>query len=334
MKEYDINILFTSSGRRVSLIKKFRETYLEKNLKGRIITADLKHNAPSAFYSNKHYLVPRVTDDNYLAELLNICEIEEIDLVIPLIDTELVLLANNKDLFEQIGVKLLISSKKLNEIANDKLETYKFFSKNGIATPKVFSEEDLTIENFKFPLLIKPRHGSSSKGVIKINNKRELDFFKDYIPNPIIQEFIMGIEYTVDVMTDFNGNIKTIVPRQRIETRAGEVSKGITKKDIEIINAVESVVTKLPGAAGCITLQCFKKEDGTITFIEINPRFGGGIPLSIEAGANFPLWTIELCLGATFNKYELDWKENLIMLRFDDAVFSESIGYEDKSVNI
>jgi carbamoyl-phosphate synthase large subunit len=243
-------------------------------------------------------------------------------------------LANNKYLFEQHGVKLLISSKELNEISNDKLDTYKFFAKNGILTPKAFNEEDLKMENYKFPLLIKPRNGSSSKGVIKVNNKRELDFFKDYIPNPIIQEFIIGTEYTVDVMTDFNGNIKTIVPRQRIETRAGEVSKGITKKDFDIINAVKNVVTKLPGAVGCITLQCFKKEDGKIIFIEINPRFGGGIPLSIEAGANFPLWTIEMCQGASFNEVELTWKENLTMLRFDDAIFMENINHENKSISI
>lgn len=136
---------------------------------------------------------------------------------------------------------------------------------------------------------------------------------------------MVGEEYTVDVMVDFNGNIRTVVPRLRLETRAGEVSKGVTKKDHEIIAAVQHVVKVLPGAVGCITLQCFKKENGEITFIEINPRFGGGIPLSIEAGANFPLWVVQMCSGETFSEGDYNWRENLTMLRYDEAVFTESI---------
>ena len=52
------------------------------------------------------------------------------------------------------------------------------------------------------------------------------------------------------------------------------------------------------------------RENGEVTFIEINPRFGGGIPLSIEAGANFPLWTIQMCQGETFTEQDFGWKEN------------------------
>ena len=173
--------------------------------------------------------------------------------------------------------------------------------------------------------MIKPFDGSSSKGVTKITNEKELNFFKDYIPNAMIQEYISGDEYTVDVMVDFEGNIKTIVPRLRIETRAGEVSKGITKKDHDIIKAVENVVKALPSPVGCITLQCFKQENGEISFIEINPRFGGGIPLSIEAGANFPLWTIQMCQGETFTEQDFEWKENFTMLRYDEAIFTERV---------
>ena len=149
----------------------------------------------------------------------------------------------------------------------------------------------------------------------------------DYVQNAMVQEFVEGTEYTVDVMVDFKGNIKTIVPRMRIETRAGEVSKGVTVKDDLIINAVEGVVNLLPQPVGCLTLQCFKKNNGEITFIEINPRFGGGIPLSIEAGANFPLWAIQAAKGEVFMDQDYSWKENLTMLRFDEAVFTERIQY-------
>lgn len=319
------NILFTSSGRRVSLINKFKEVYQLNEITGKIITTDTKNSAPTSFFSDKHIIVPRVNHSKYLENLLTICKQESIQLIIPLIDTELSLLAINREIFEEIGVKVLVSGIKLNEIACDKTKTYEFFTENEISTPSVLSEVELNNKKYEFPLIIKPCDGSSSNGVTKIHNEKELVFFREYIPNAMVQEFVTGQEYTIDVMLDFQGNIKTIVPRMRIETRAGEVSKGVTKKDKEIIQAVEYLVKSLPEPIGCLTIQCFKKINGDITFIEINPRFGGGIPLSIEAGANFPLWTIECALGERFTSQDFSWIDNLTMLRFDDAVFTEQI---------
>ncbi|WP_245975332.1 ATP-grasp domain-containing protein [Oceanobacillus chungangensis] len=320
-----LNILFTSSGRRVSLINKFKDVYEEYNIEGKIITADVKQNAPTAFISDKHYILPSINHENYLTELLSLCIRENISLIIPLIDTELPLFAFNKQIFSEYGVKLLVSGMELNEIAGDKNKTYNFFVSNNISTPKVYSKEELRRNEYNFPLLLKPYDGSSSKGVTLITNEEELNFFKSYIPNAMVQEFITGEEYTVDVMVDFGGNVKTIVPRLRLETRAGEVSKGITRKDITIINAVKGVVKALPDPVGCITIQCIKKENGDIKFIEINPRFGGGIPLTIEAGANFPLWVIEMSQGKVFTDQYFGWKDNITMLRYDEAIFTEKI---------
>jgi carbamoyl-phosphate synthase large subunit len=272
-------------------------------------------------------IVPKISSQNYLVELLKICIQESIDLIIPLIDTELTLLAKNRILFEEVGVKVLVSSVELNEISSDKRKTFQFFIEKGIPTPKVYNNEELEKKAYKFPLLIKPLDGSSSKGVTKINNEKELNFFREYIPNAIVQEYVEGTEYTIDVMVDFKGNIKTIVPRLRIETRSGEVSKGVTEKNDSIIKAVEIVVNALPQPVGCLTLQCFKNTQGEITFIEINPRFGGGIPLSIQAGADFPLWTIQATKGEIFNVPDYSWQDNLTMLRFDESVFIEGIQY-------
>jgi carbamoyl-phosphate synthase large subunit len=321
MNDREVNILFTSSGRRVALLKQFKEAYAKYGFRGKMITADLKNTAPTAYFCDKHYLVPRVTADHYIDSLLAICEAEKIDLIVPLIDTELVLLARNRRRFDERNVKLLLSSLELNEIAFDKWKTYRFFAEHRIAAPKVYSEEEIAAKQYHFPLFIKPFNGSSSQGAHKIENETELNFFRSYIPGSIVQEFVSGDEYTVDVMLDFQGRIRTIVPRKRIETRAGEVSKGITRKDPAVIEAVKSVVEKLPGPAGCITIQCFKKADGDIVFIEINPRFGGGIPLSIAAGANFPLWTMEIALGRTFAEEDWTWQDGYMMLRYDDAVF-------------
>lgn len=319
-----INILFTSSGRRVSLINQFKKAIADLNIKGNILTADLKETAPTRFISDQHFIVPRVSEEGYILKLIEICKSEQVKLLIPLIDTELNLLSQNRQLFENIGVKVLVSSTYLNKIASNKVKTYEFFIFNNILTPKVYDKEEIDNGLYEFPLLIKPFDGSSSKGVTKIMNERELHFFREYIPNAMVQEYVTGDEYTIDVITDFEGNIKTVIPRLRMETRAGEVSKGMTVKDYNLIKAAKNVVKVLPGPVGCITLQCFKQKNGKVTFIEINPRFGGGIPLSIEAGANIPEWIIKMCIGKTDIKEEYSWKSNITMLRYDEAVYIEN----------
>lgn len=319
----NFNILFTSAGRRVSLIQHFRQALNNLELPGCIITADCQRNAPAHFVGDFQELVPRVRHPNYIERLLEVCKKYQVNLLIPLIDTELCLLANHKKDFEAIGVTVLVSSIQTNEICLDKRNTYNFFKEIGVATPEIILPETILADpQAKYPFIIKPADGSSSVGFTKIRNAHELTFFKDYIPNAIVQEFVIGQEYTFDVLVDFQGAVQVVVPRLRVETRAGEVSKGITVKDYELIHATKKVVSLLPGTVGCITVQCFLQRDGELKFIEINPRFGGGFPLAFQAGANFPTWIIEMILGKKLEIQIDDWQDGLAMLRYDEAFFA------------
>lgn len=326
----EFNILFTSAGRRVSLIRHFKETLKAMNLPGKIVTTDLKRNAPAPFVSDYRELVPRVTDPDYISVIKRICRQYKIKLLIPLIDTELVLLSHYKAEFEEMGVVVLVSSTETNEICFDKRKTYEYFKRIGVKTPEILEPEKvLSDPEAPYPFLLKPANGSCSQGVTKINNAKELAFFREYIEEPILQELVVGEEYTLDVLVDFQGNIYSIVPRLRIETRAGEVSKGMTVKNFAIMAAAMEVVKALPGAVGCITVQCFLTGSGEIKFIEINPRFGGGFPLSIQAGADFPRWIIEMMLGNKLHIDIDDWQDGVVMLRYDDAVFMRKEMMED-----
>lgn len=318
------NILFTSVGRRVQLINHFKRTLNELGMEGKIITTDFKNSAPASYMSDTHIVVPKISDSNYIEALKNICQKYNITLLIPLIDTELTQLSFHKEEFEEIGVTCLVSSCEVNDICFDKRNTYHFFKNTGFQTPEIFDVNILmNSQQFNFPYIIKPVNGSSSEGVNKINNINELLFFINYTPDAMLQNFVVGDEYTIDVLVDFSGNIRSVVPRLRIETRAGEVSKGLTVKNKLLIEASKKVVKALPGPLGCITLQCFITNDGEITFIEINPRFGGGVPLSFEAGADFPKYIIQWMNGEeTHNRID-DWMDGLAMLRYDEAIFIE-----------
>jgi carbamoyl-phosphate synthase large subunit len=314
-----MNILLTSVGRRVELLKAFRQSMRRWNITGKIVTADLKKTAPAAFVADVAELVPRVKDPDYIDKLLDICDRHQIDLLIPTIDTELHLLSLHRQQFQERGVTLLISSPATNEICYSKKKTSSFFEKIGVKTPKVYALSEITEQNF--PLILKPDTGSSSVGLYYIKDREQLNFFSNHVENAIFQELVTGEEYTIDVLLDFKGNVVSIVPRVRLETRAGEISKGITVKSPALIAAAKQVAEALPGAIGCITVQCFLRADGEIFFIEINPRFGGGYPLSYRAGADFPGWLMQMYIGE-YPKVAIDeWEDGLAMLRYDDAIF-------------
>jgi carbamoyl-phosphate synthase large subunit len=315
------NILFTSVGRRVSLINQFRKALRTLDIEGRIIGADASDKSPAFHITDKSFTVPPIHNPAYISRLLEICKHENITIVIPLIDTELLIFSTHREKFNAIGSRVIISAPEVISIGMYKTETYNFFRRCQIDTPRIFLPEDMQQGNYQLPVMIKPNDGSAGKMVYRADNNEQLNFFKNYVPNAIIQEFIDGTEYTLDVFADLKGNVLCVVPRLRIEVRAGEVSKGLIVKNQAIIDAGKKVVECLTGACGCITVQCMVDKQEHIKMLEINPRFGGGAPLSIEAGAEFPKWIIQMVTGQEIGNVENSYTDGLMMLRYDDAIF-------------
>ena len=324
------NILITSAGRRVSLVELFQKAIAELGVSGKVFAVDMQEHAPALQVADASQVVMRATEENYIDQLLEICKINNIDLIVPTIDTELNILSAASDLFSQNNIKVLVCGNDTNHIFMDKRRSQSFFESNNIPTPRLYStEESIELTADSYPLLLKPANGSCSIGVTKVHNKKELLFFLEYLDDAIVQEFVQGEEYTIDVLVDFDGNVQCAVPRLRIETRAGEVSKAITVNNKEVVDWSYKIANLMHGAVGCVTLQCFKQANGELKFIEVNPRFGGGFPLTAAAGANYPLWILRMLNNqpTTENMQDL-WQDNFAMLRFDQGLFAaaDSVG--------
>ncbi|MGV0926010.1 ATP-grasp domain-containing protein [Empedobacter sp. ULE_I145] len=313
------NILITSAGQRVSLVKAFKNEIKKLNVNNKVFTVDLNPIlAPACHISDGYRTVKRVTDSNYISEILHICKEFEIKIIVPTIDTELLVLAENKNLFLNNGITPIVSSLDFVQACRDKRIINQFFVENNINIPK-----DLDKNNLSFPLFIKPYDGSLSKDTFLIENESQLTDYHLENPKLMFMEYIDHAkhdEYTVDTYYDKDGDLKCIVPRKRIFVRAGEVNKGVTHKN-EIVAYVKERLSYIEGAVGCLTMQFFfNQETKRIIGIEINPRFGGGYPLSYLAGANYPKYLIEeYILGKTID-YTENWENNLLMLRYDDEV--------------
>lgn len=314
------NILITSAGKRVALTRYFKETLNRFFPEAKVFITDMNPEmAPVSYVCDGCFKVPRVTAPEYSAELLKICEENKVGMVIATIDTELLLLANLKDEFKNKGIHVMVSDNAFITMCRDKRNTGDFFDKHGVRIPKEVDKYNPT-----FPLFAKPYDGSLSTNLHYIKCQEELtpEILED--PKLLFMEYIdkkVYKEYTVDMYYGKDNRVKCIVPRERIEIRAGEINKGRTAKN-EILVFLKEKLGYIEGCVGCICVQLFfHPETKDMVGIEINPRFGGGYPLTYMCGGNFPeLLVREYFLGEDVEYFE-DWTDNMLMLRFDDAIY-------------
>jgi carbamoyl-phosphate synthase large subunit len=320
----NLAVLFTCIGRRVSLLNSFRRAAKQLKINASFLGTDTTQLSPALQLCDKGFLVKPVTHAGYIRQLLSIVKTNKVKLLVPTVDLDLKVLARNKPKFAAAGCRVLVSSPDVVDICQDKRKTYRFLLKNGFDTPFTLTVADaLSKKKLPWPCFLKPWDGYASRGNAVVNNRKELLFFGKKIPNAICQEFITGAEHTCDVYVDLNMKVRCVVPRKRIEVRAGEVSKGQVVKHPGIMNEAARLVETLRAGPGVITLQLFLTPDDEVKFIEINPRFGGGVPLSIKAGANFPKWILQELLDRKTNIRFDGFEDNLIMLRYDSEVWLE-----------
>lgn len=313
-----MKILFTCVGRRVELIQCFANAAKKGNYELEIHGADCSDTAPALFFCNKRHLVPRIDADNYLAVLLAICKEEAIDLLIPTIDTDLVLLSTNRAAFDEVGTRLLLCDAGLIRQCRNKLLSVDLFRNAGLNAPE--STGDVTSYRAGFPAFIKPVDGSSSIDAYRADNREKLRLLAEEIPHYIIQPYISGDEYTIDIFCDFSGNPVYITPRKRLAMRSGEVIKTEIDMDETIIGEAEKLVAAIR-PCGAMTIQLIReKATQTDWFIEINPRFGGGAPLTIDAGADSALAILQLLDGQKLSYQKNAAEDGVLYLRFDQSI--------------
>jgi carbamoyl-phosphate synthase large subunit len=315
-----VNILITAASRRVPLVLAFRNALGSLGVPGRVVVTDVNPLSPAVHVADQAYRVPLADDPDYLPELLKICEAERIRLAIPTIDDELELFGASRQTFADLGALAACSSQETAALCNDKYATWRRLAAAGVPAARTFLPGELPPKP-KFPLFIKPRVGRGGVGAHRIRNQRDLEFFLDYVDHPVIQEYLDSPEYTIDVLCDAGGRTISIVPRERVIIRAGVIDRGRTVKTAALIELAEQACAAI-SFFGPINIQC-RLRDGWPSIFEINPRFSGGIPLTIASGANFPKMLIKLAMGATLVPQVGEFREGVWMTSYEASVFLE-----------
>ena len=312
------NVLILSAGRRVELVEAFKVELKGRLPESSVFAVDMKPGLSSACkIADACFTVPAATAPDYADNLLNLCLELKVGLVIPTIDTELMVLSMEVDRFAAHGIHVIVSEIALIHASMDKRITARLFDEIGMDSPEIYSSESI-----KFPCFAKPYNGSCSLGALTVQSEGQLTKEMVADESMMFMQLIDSsfLEFTVDAYYDRQGELRCFVPRQRIEVRAGEISKGVTRKHL-VYDYLRSLLPLLKSARGCITLQLFASlADARFYAIEINPRFGGGYPLSYSAGANYPGWLIdEYLLNKSISFFD-EWEEDLLMLRYDAKV--------------
>ena len=199
---------------------------------------------------------------------------QNICLLIPTIDSELLILAEERKRLASAGIMVLVSDAELVSFCRDKRQTVNLFSSIGIDSPAILDPQSLS-----YPCFVRPISGSSSKGVRSIPSALHLSTFEKDDPNNLFQEFVPSTwqEYSVDCWFSRDSRLISMVPRERIETRGGEISKGVTRRGA-VLSLLRPSLERLQSACGCLTVQVFRSDQ--ILGIE-STGFGGGYPQAV-----------------------------------------------------
>lgn len=313
-----MNILFTCVGRRTYLLKYFKENLLKED---KIVATDMSLLAPALQMADVKLQVPSVYDPKYIDITLKICKEQKIDALFSLNDLELPILSANKELFEEIGVKMVISNPDVIDIAFDKYKTAQWVESIGLTAPKTYirledCKKALSSGEISFPLFMKPRWGSGSIGLESIADMQELEVYYALLTKKIkntilatasigdeyimIQEKLTGNEYGLDIMNDLCGKNVGVSVKQKLAMRAGETDKAVTV-DLPNVREMGRKIGKELKHIGNLDVDIMQRADGTYCVLELNPRFGGGFPFSYEAGVNFPKALIHWIKGEEIN---------------------------------
>ncbi|WP_332836098.1 ATP-grasp domain-containing protein [Flavisphingomonas formosensis] len=314
--------MLSSAGRRVGLLRAFRSSASMLGVDLEIFACDVSPEwSPACLESDYAIAVPPATSPEFIEQLVEYCGLHQIAFIVPTIDTELITLSLARERFAQVGTTVVVGSPLIVEMARDKLMTAQFLAAAGIPSPRTATAEEVLYGNdsWAWPLLAKPRHGSSSRGIHVVEDRSAVARLGNREPY-VVQEMLYGREFTVNLFFDRTGTLKSAVPHERLKVRAGEVEKGVTTRDPELCGFARKLARALDRPFGAMCFQAIKSKDGKASLFEINARFGGGYPLAHRAGATFTRWLIEqqLDLASTAND---GWEDSVVMLRYDDAVF-------------
>jgi carbamoyl-phosphate synthase large subunit len=332
----DLKILWTISGSMgtasdISMLKDAKGFNIE------VVTADREGgDSIGSYVTGKKYVIPPGEDKTYIDRVADICREEGITTIIPQYGDELVPLSRNRELFEGMGVKVLVSedADKL-EKANNKQLLYEFFGnkwfipKYSRASQMKELQEALYILGYpQLPVCIKPVQSEGGRGFRVITDekvhsfgeaslnhinwqalRKQLEYCVSF-PELLVMEYLPGREYSVDCVCK-DGRTLICIPRQRIKTAMGVSVVSCLEKNESIITVAKEIISDLRLSYN-INIQFKYSSDGKPMLIEVNPRVSGSLVANCGGGVNMLEASLNMAYGLKISDINIEWGTKMI----------------------
>lgn len=263
-----------------------------------ILGADIDPYAAGLYLvdADRRWLVPRGDAPDFVDETLRLCRAEHVDVLVPTVDSELQPLAAHRSDFAATGIRLALTTQGALAHTLDKLALAQACA-GRVRTPRTeLLGPALDPDSWTYPVITKPRRGSGSRDVARVDSAAELTRRRSE-DGLIVQEYLPGAEYSLDVLADVDTRVVSVVPRERLRVDSGVSVAGRTLHDPDLDALARGVVEAI-GLTLVANVQCRRDVDGRPALLEVNPRFPGAMPLTVHSGVDMP----RLCLDAVLGK--------------------------------
>jgi carbamoyl-phosphate synthase large subunit len=262
------------------------------------------------------HVIPRADDPAFADAVVTAVEDTRPEVLVSTVSEEISALHELHDALTDRDVATWLPPADAVAVCLDKWKFARVLRDHGVPTPATGLGDTHGVDG---PWVVKPRFGRGSRDVYLVDDPTELAWACRRTPEPIVQSRATGHEFTVDVLVDRTGRVTACVPRWRLETKAGISTKGETFADASVDDVVARTVATV-GLRGVSNLQGFRDDHG-VCVVEVNPRFSGGLPLALAAGADLVGEFLRGARGLPIRPERLEYRAGVRMTRFLDERF-------------
>jgi carbamoyl-phosphate synthase large subunit len=309
-------IMITGAGRRYDIVASFAQHTT-------VVATETSRLAPGQYAAQIRAIVPRIDDPEYVPELRRLCELHDVRAVIPLIDPDIAVLAAARGRGE---LPALVPDLEMAEATFDKYRTHLLLERVGLPSPPTVLPGDTGDPGGvlgggvdAYPVIVKPRWGSNSRGINLARDAAEAAFFVGYSDEPVILQRAMdGPEFSIDCLCDLDGRCLNAIPRSMTESRGGESVKGTVLGDPELVE-LGRAVSEAVGARGPCMVQAFRDPALGLRVTDVNIRFGGGYPSHMYGalpGRTYPELIVRLARGETVAPHVGEFRAGVTFARY------------------
>lgn len=287
---------------------------------GKIIGTDSDSLAPGGFMADIFSTMPEASEESlFVDKLFELVKIHKVTALMPSSGFDIYPYSKYRKELQELGAYAVVSDIEVLEICRDKMRTYQELLPR-FKVPFTTTEPD---KISSFPVIAKPRFGKGSTDVIMIEDESDLRYVTSKYHDMIFQQYLPGIEYTIDVLSDLTKEPLFAVPRIRLQTKGGISTKGKIvrnqKMEEDCMNIAKSI-----GIRGPCCIQMKEAQDSEPQLVEVNARLGGGTIFTTLAGANIPKLILDLIEGKEISIPKIS--EVTVIRYFEEIVVRDTLG--------